>query len=113
ECAQAPLLSPVAEQAVAFAACALLDCGLGMLIPAGGQDGVRNAEPLAKVRDHLRLGPALGAECMVDGGGLDEARPSGGGKQQQCKAVRTARNRTSDSRIGRTQRAEATGEAHY
>ena len=71
---------------------------------------MRNAEPLADLRDHLGFGAAFGAERMIDGRRFDLAGPRLGGEEQQGEAVGTARNRDADARVGLDERVEVAPE---
>ena len=69
------------------------------------QGGVRHAELAAKAGDERRFGRALGAQAVIDGRGMDAARISGVGEQQQSEAVRPARHGEAEPRRARRRSA--------
>ena len=106
---RARVARPFAEQAVAHRARALLDRRLGLFVPVGGEDDVRDAEPRADLRDHLGFGAAFRAERVVDGCRFDLAGPRLGGEEQQGEAVRTARDRDAEARVCSGERSRGRG----
>ena len=71
---------------------------------------MRNAEPFADLRDHLRFGAAFGPKPVIDGRRFDLQRPRLGGEEQQSEAVGTAGNGEPDGRARLDQRVEVAPE---
>lgn len=88
--AETTLLGPIAKQSVALFAGALLDGRFRTLLPSGRQDGVRNAETIAKRGHRFSLVPCFGTEPVIDGRGLNPASTRPGSEQQQSQAIRPA-----------------------
>jgi hypothetical protein len=65
-----------------------------------------NAEPVADLRDHFRLGPAFASKGVIDRRSFDPERPRLGREKKQSETVGTARDSKADGPVGRYERRE-------